>query len=270
LLLPFPSFGQISENTTVAHARYDSLVAKIQKRFSQGITFLSTFTWSRNEDNEWSSGSGNSLNGLGGAQTGGIQNIYNREAEWALSASDTPFRWTGTWTYQLPFGKGKPFLNTHRVLDWVAGGWSLNGTGVINSGNPLFIAQSNLNSGIGGTAQRPNATGVSACFSGSPESRLNSYVNPAAFSLAPAYTYGNVSRDISCRAPGQANWDASLFKDFKVKERFIAQFRAEALNVFNTPLFAAPLTTFGSKTFGQVTYQANVPRELQLGLRLAW
>jgi len=270
LLLPFPEYTTISENTTAAHARYDSLVAKVQKRFSKGITFLSTLTWSRNEDNEWGSGTGNALNGLGGAGTGGIQNIYNIAAEWALAAADTPIRWTGTWTYELPFGKGKAFLNNNKVLDWVVGGWSVNGTAVINTGFPLFVVQSNLNAGIGGTAQRPNATGVSACYSGSPESRLITYLNPAAFSQAPAYTFGNLARDIPCRSPGQANWDTSLFKNFSVRERFRAQFRAEALNTFNTPLFASPLTTFGQKTFGQVTYQANVPRELQLGLHFAW
>ncbi len=270
LLLPFPEYSTISENTTAAHARYDSMVAKIQKRLSKGITFLSTFTWSKNEDNEWGSGSGNALNGLGGAGTGGIQNIYNLNAEWGLAAVDTPVRWTGTWTYELPFGKGKPFLNSNKVLDWAVGGWSVNGTSVINTGFPLFVVQSNLNAGIGGTSQRPNATGVSACYSGNPESRLNGYLNPAAFSQAPAYTFGDVSRDISCRSPGQANWDTSVFKTFSIKERFNAQFRAEALNTFNTPLFAPPITTFGSKTFGQITYQANVPRELQLALRFAW
>ena len=270
LLLPFPEYSTISENTTIAHARYDSMVAKVQKRFSKGLQFLSTFTWSRNEDNEFGSGTANALNGLGGAGTGGIQNIYNLAAEWGLAAADTPIRWTGTWIYQLPFGKGKPYLNNSAVLDWLAGGWSIQGTGIINTGFPLFVTQANLNAGIGGTAQRPNATGVNACYSGNPESRRGSYLNPAAFSQAPAYTFGNVSRDIACRSPGMANWDTALFKDFVVKERFHAQFRAQAYNTFNTPLFASPITTFGQKNFGQVAYQANVPRELELGLHFAW
>ena len=276
LLLPFPEYTTISENTTVSHARYDSLVAKVQKRFSHGLTFLSTITWSRNEDNEWSAGSGNALNGLGGASGGGIQNIYNINAEWARSGLDTPLRWTGSWTYQLPFGHGKPFLNNNRILDYTVGGWSVNGTAVINTGFPLFIVQSNQNGNLfGGStsspiSQRPNATGVSPARSGSPESLINGYINPAAFTLAPADTFGNISRDIPYRSPGQANWDVSLFKDFKFKERFTAQFRAEALNAFNTPLFAPPPTTLGLKTFGVLNYQANIPRELQLGVRFAW
>jgi len=270
LLLPFPEYSTISENTTLAHARYDSLVVKVQKRFSKGLQFLSTLTWAKNEDNEFGAGTANALNGLGGAGTGGIQNIYNLGAEWALAAADTPLRFTGTWIYQFPFGKGKPYLHDSTLLNWIVGGWTIQGTGILQTGFPLFVTQSNLNAGIGGLNQRPNATGVDACYSGSPESRLLSYLNPAAFSAAPAYTFGNVSRDISCRSPGMANWDTGLFKDFSIKERFHAQFRAQAYNTFNTPLFATPITNFGSKTFGQVTYQANVPRELELGLHLAW
>jgi hypothetical protein len=166
LLLPFPEYSTISENLTSAHARYDSLAVKLQKRFSKGLTFLSTLTWSRNEDNEWNAGGGNALNGLGGAGTGGIQNIYNIGAEWGLSSVDTPIRFTGTWTYDLPFGKGKALLSGNRALNYVAGGWSVNGTAVVNTGFPLFVGQSNLNSGIGGASQRPNATGISACYSG--------------------------------------------------------------------------------------------------------
>jgi trimeric autotransporter adhesin len=269
-LLPFPEYSTISENLTFAHAQYDSMVVKVQKRLAAGLTFLSTLTWSKSEDNEFSSGSSNALNGLGGAGTGGVQNIYNLPAEWALAAADTPIRVTGTWSYELPFGKGKRLLSNNTVANWVVGGWSVHGTLIVNTGFPLFVIQSNNNAGIGGQNQRPNATGVNACYSGNPESRLNTYLNPAAFSQAPTYTYGNVSRDISCESPGQSNTDASLFKTFSFKERFRAQFRATALNAFNTPLFAPPITNIGLKTFGNVTYQANIPRVLELGLRLMW
>jgi hypothetical protein len=269
-LLPFPQYSTISENLTIAHARYNSLVGKVQKRLSGGLTMLTTITWAKSMDNAFSSGNSNSLNGLGGAGTGGIQNIYNLAAEWGLAATDTPVRITGSWSYDLPFGKGKRFLNGNPILNYIVGGWSTNGTAVINTGFPLFVTQTNLNAGIGGVNQRPNATGVNACYSGSPESRLGSYLNPAAFSAAGAYTYGNLSRDINCRAPGQANWDMSVFKTVRIRERYSAEFRAEALNAFNTPLFAPPITNVSLATFGRVTYQANIPRNLQLGLRFAW
>ena len=175
-----------------------------------------------------------------------------------------------TWSYQLPFGKGQRFLNNNKVANYALGGWTLQGTFIIANGFPMFINQTNLNAGIGGAGQRPNATGVNACESGSPESRINSYFNPAAFSLAPAYTFGNLGRDVPCQGPGQANTDASIFKTVTIKERFSAQFRAEALNLTNTPYFAAPYDQFGQSNFGHINYQANIPRILQLGLRFAW
>jgi trimeric autotransporter adhesin len=270
LLLPFPEYGTISENTALSHARYDSMVAKLQKRLSHGLTFLTTLTWSRNEDNEWASGNDNGLNGLGSAGTGGIQNIYNIGAEWALASSDTPVKYTASWTYQLPIGKGQPFLNNNKVLDYIAGGWSINGTAVISMGFPLYITQSNLNSGIGGLNQRPNATGISPAEPGGPEQKLNLYINPAAFTAAPADTYGNLSRNIPYLGPGMDNWDLSLFKTVSIKERVHAQFRAEALNAFNTPFFAPPYTNINQKTFGELNFQANLPRSGQLGLRISW
>ncbi|HEV3197048.1 MAG TPA: hypothetical protein VGZ73_04050, partial [Bryobacteraceae bacterium] len=153
------------------------------------------------------------------------------------------------------------------VLDYAAGGWSVNGLTIVQNGFPLFVYQTNQNSVIGTGEQRPNATGVSPVLSGGPEERLNQYINPSAFSLAPAFAFGNLSRNIGYRGPGQANFDLSLFKTFTVHERFKAEFRAEALNAFNTPLFANPNTLFGSSNFGKLVYQTNTPRELQLGLR---
>jgi hypothetical protein len=138
---------------------------------------------------------------------------------------------------------------------------------VYQTGFPLFIYQQNLNSNIGTGEQRPNATGISPSMPGSDTARLYNYINPAAFTQAPAFTFGNVSRSIGYRGPGMANWDTSLFKDFKVKEKFNGQFRMETLNTFNSPLFANPNTQFGNASFGKITYQANLPRQLQLGVR---
>jgi hypothetical protein len=111
----------------------------------------------------------------------------------------------------------------------------------------------NQNSIIGTGVQRPNATGVDPVTAGSLENRLNAYINPAAFSVAPAFTFGNLSRTIPMRGPGQGNWDLSLFKTVMVKERLALQFRAEALNAFNTPLFRNPSTALGSGAFGTIT-----------------
>ena len=269
LLLPFPEYSAITENTNVAHAQYDSLLMKAQKRLSQGLTFLFTFTWARNEDNAWGSAGSNYFNTFAGSTpASAVQNVYNLAAEYALASSDVPLRFTVGWTYQLPFGKGRPLLHNSRLLDYAVGGWSLNGLAIVQNGFPLFIYQTNQNSVIGTGEQRPNATGVSPVLSGSPQDRLSEYINPAAFSLAPAFTFGNVSRNIGYRGPGEANLDLSLFKAFSIVERFKAEFRLEALNACNTPLFSNPNTLFGSSNFGKLVYQTNTPRELQLGVRL--
>lgn len=80
-------------------------------------------------------------------------------------------------------------------------------------------------------------------------------------------TFGNVSHTIGMRGSGQVNWDVSVFKTFAIGEIFKAQFRAEALNFTNKPLFYGPNTQFGTSTFGRITSQANFSRMVQLGIR---
>jgi trimeric autotransporter adhesin len=265
LLLPYPTFSTINlQYNDSSHARYDSLVVKAQKRMSMGFTMLSTLTWSRNYDAS-SGGAGNFLN----AGNLGPQNPYDMASEYGLSNVDSPLRWSTGFTYELPFGKGKKMLGTSKALDYAVGGWSINAISVYQSGFPLQITQStNNNSVFGYASQRPSATGTSPVTSGSLESRLSNYINPAAFSTSPRGTFGNVARTLDMRGPGQANWDMSIFKSFSILEKFKGQFRAEALNAFNTPMFAVPNTSFGSSSFGRITSQVNFSRMMQLGIRL--
>ncbi len=201
----------------------------------------------------------------------GPQNVYNLPAEWAPSIVDGTHRFSLTGSYELPFGRNKRFLgNLNRATDLAVGGWVLNAVNVISSGFPVIIYQNqNNNSAYCFCAsQRPNATGASPATSGDFGQRLTNWINPAAFSAAPALTFGNVARTIPLHGPGLLNWDLSLFKNVTVYERFRAQFRLEALNAMNTPYFRSPNGAFGSGSFGQVTTQGNFPRFVQLGLRL--
>ncbi len=268
LLLPYPTYGSINASySSYNHARYDSMIIKAQKRFSQGLTFLSSLTFSRNLDAS-AGGPGNTLNG----GSAGPQNPYNTAAEYSLSNINTPWNWAMAVTYELPVGKGKPFLgSSNKMVDYALGGWSINTVSVMRTGFPLQITQSTNNNSIFGYAsQRPSATGTSPQTSGSLEDRLNNYINPAAFTTTPRGAFGNLSRTISERGPGQVNWDASVFKNFFLSERFKGQFRAEALNATNTPLFYGPNTSFGSGSFGKITSQANFARQLQLALRFSF
>jgi hypothetical protein len=267
LLRPFPAFGDINiRNSDQNKAQYDSFVFRAQKRLSRGLTFLNSYTWSKNLDRS-SGGAGSDIN----AGNKVPQNVYNLASEWGLSNVDATHRLSMGGSYDLPFGHGKQFLgNSGRAVDYAVGGWVLNVVSVISSGYPLQISQSSNNNSkyFGGGSQRPNATGVSPTTSGDIGQRIDNWINPAAFSTAPALTYGNVSRTISERGPGIFNWDISLFKNATIYENFKAQFRLEALNAFNTPLFRAPNVSYGSGSFGQVLSQGNFPRFVQLALRL--
>jgi hypothetical protein len=262
--LPYPQFGTISlQSSDRNHALYNSVYLKAQKRVGRSVNILTTYTWSRNEDA--SNAASNTFN----SQPSTSQDNYNRAAEWGLASIDTPSRWTTAVNYELPFGTGKKFLSRNKWLDIAVGGWAVNFQTTMQTGFPLAISQSNQNSALGTSVQRPNATGVSVSTDGSVEQRLNNYINSAAFSIAPQFTYGNVSRTITLRGPGMANTDFSMFKSYQM-EHFMAQFRAEVFNLTNTPQFYGPGTTFGSSTFGKITSQANFPRVFQLGVRLAF
>lgn len=270
LLEPFPQFTSVQlGNSNAGASRYYSFYFRAQRRYANGLNLLASYTWSRSMDNI------TGLSTAGASQVAAVsgpQNAFNLNGEFSLSTQDAPNRFTAAVSYELPFGHNKTFLSNNRVLDLAVGGWSVNAFGVIQSGYPLSITQANNNSIIGATYQRPNATGISPGTSGSTDQRINGWLNPAAFSLAPAYTFGNISRFIDVRGPSLFNFDLSVFKTFSIKERIKAQFRAEALNATNTVYFGNPNTSYSptSSTFGVITSQINNPRLIQLGARVTF
>ena len=229
---------------------------------------VGSFTWSRNMDSSFAT-----TNNVQSSGVAAPQNVYDLNAEYARAVNDTPFRFTAGVIYDLPVGRGERFSTGARWSDEILGHWQVNVIPTFQAGFPVAIRQSNNpNSGVvGNTVQRPNLVpGVALGTAGSLFSRLNGYINPAAFTTSSVLTFGNAPRTLSLRGPGQANWDISLFKNVLVRDRVNAQFRAETYNTFNTPWFAGPNTSFGSASFGQITAQANFPRYVQLGARISF
>jgi hypothetical protein len=175
-------------------------------------------------------------------------------------------------TYQIPVGKGQMFMkNGNAFMNMFLGGWSVQSQMLIHSGTPLSVSQTNANTGCNGCGQFPNATGVSAQTTGSVDSRITDWLNLAAFTAAPAYTFGNVAPRLNVYSPSLFNIDASLFKTVTFKEYYHVQFRAEALNLTNTVLFASPSTNISSPgTFGDITSQTNFPRLFQISVRITF
>src|SRR6185369_3231848 len=160
------------------------------------------------------------------------------------SLIDVPHRVNFTGTYQLPFGAGRKWLTEGGITSAILGGWSVTMAGRYQNGFPISISQSSNNSGLLGSGQRPNlVAGVDPTTPGSTEERLNSWINPAAFTSAPAFTLGNAPRTIpGLRTPGQVNTDLSVSKATKLAGTTVS-LRADVLNLFDNPLFLGPITT---------------------------
>jgi trimeric autotransporter adhesin len=238
---------------------------------TKDLSFLTSYTYAQMQDNVI--GQGNFYAGTSGF----APNIYNLAPEYGLASIDLTHRFLLSGSYELPFGKGKAFLNSNGVVDRIVGGWQLNVIGTVQSGYPLSITQATNNTNAYSSGQRPNLVAGANILNTnalqnalSPNAADGGYFNPAAFSAAAASTFGTLSRTLDVRGPGQKNWDISLLKDTTVFESFKVQFRLEAINAFNTPVFRAPNTTFGSASFGKITAQANFARVLQMSLRLMW
>jgi len=256
LLEPYPEYTSVSLLTNMGRATYYSFYGKGQWRAKYGLTLNATYTWSRN----MALTTPQNYDG----------NIVSQG--WARASTDTPNSYSMSVSYALPFGKGQMFMaNSNKAMDLLFGGWSVDGQQLIHSGTPLAITQTNANTGCNGCGQFATATGVSAQTNGSVDSRINDWVNLAAFTATPAYQFGNVSPRINVYSPPLFNIDASLHKMVTFKEYYHVQFRAEALNLTNTVLFASPTLNVSSPgTFGVITSQTNFPRLFQISVRITF
>jgi hypothetical protein len=185
---------------------------------------------------------------------------------------------------ELPFGSGRRWVNTRGVADWLLGGWTVSSVVNLQSGFPLNVQQaadSRLSLGGTSTANRPNlVSGAALATSGSFEDRLATadhptatWLNPAAFSLAVAGTFGDAPRTItSVRTAGQYNLDAVLMKNFRFGGSKVGQLKWEVLNVLNRPFVRTiqGANTVGSSNFGQTTIQAGFMRITQLMCRFSF
>ena len=255
LLRPFPQFTDIIPIYSVgASSFYHSLQISANKRYSKGLQMGLAYTFAKSLDDGLSH-----------------QDSYNIRADRALSDIDLRHRTTITGIWDIPIGRGRKLGNTwSRPLDLAIGGWQVNGIATFSTGTPLGISASN-NAGIFNQAIRANNNGRSGLLTGPVQDRLLQYFDKSVFSQPLAFTFGNMGPRLSdIRNDGIYNWDLSLFKQFRFMEGARVEFRAEALNAFNTPRFGSPNTSVTSSSFATITSQANAPRQIQLGLKLVF
>jgi hypothetical protein len=264
LLRGMPQFdGAGTSELGTGDSWYNSMQVKWEKRFSHGFQMLAHYTWSKFLD-DVSNGSSN-LDFLSNTNGRSLQNLWDYRQEKSLSSNDVAHRFVATGVYQVPFGKGRHWAsNVNGVVDGFVGGWELSGFYTIQSSQPLQVTQN------GGTlwngTQRPNLIGDPST-SGSVYDRMGQWFNVNAFSQPAADTYGSAPRFLNYRGPLLRTFDAALGKSFKITERQRIEFRCEASNVFNHPIFNPPATTYGASNFGQITSTKIGSRAIQLSLK---
>ena len=240
---------------------YHAMLAKVEKRFSNGFTLLTSYTFSKTIGDTC----GTAVQGnIGGC---GYQNILNMRPERSLDNQDIPHRFVTSALYDVPVGKGRAHLGTvHPVVDAVLGGWSLGSIVTWSSNVPVNVTvQGNPANSAGiNVVNRPNVVGPA--YSG--ERTLARDFNIAAFVPNAQFTYGNAGRNI-LRQRAHFNWDFSALKNFQLAERLRLQFRFEGFSFSNTPRFGGPGNVVGTPQFGVIT-SAATPRNLQFGLKLIW
>jgi len=265
LLRPYPQYNGVNAfRVPYGSSIYHGATFRADKRFSNGLSFLTGYTWNRLIDDV-----STTVGFLGQAST--RQNAYDLKAERAIGSQDIRHRLVSSFVYELPFGSGKRFgQHWNAAANRVLGGWQINGIVTFQSGLPLIVTQGQNNVGLFNPTQRPTWNGNDANLSGSTNDKLAKWFDTSAFAITPAFTWGNTPRVMpNLRADGVKNFDLSLFKNNSFDGgRFNAQFRAELFNAFNRVQFNPPATRVDSSDFGVVSSQANGPRQVQLSVKL--
>ncbi|PYV91032.1 MAG: hypothetical protein DMG05_08355 [Acidobacteria bacterium] len=276
-LKPFPQYSSITrpyENS--GNSTYNAFQLKVTKQFSQGLALLLSYTASKILTDTESQ--------LAVPFSTTAQDKFNRKAEKSISQNDYPHNLVLSYSYELPFGPGKKFLNQGGISGKLVGGWRFNAIQQYQSGAPLLVVVNNPLPGIGGNWLRPNLVPGAQKRSNVPASDFDPakdlYINAAAFSIPPPFTLGNGPRWYSdLRKFAYLNEDFSIIKRTSVTERINVEFRADFINAFNRVIFGSDTggNQFAAQsnanlsdpgTFGRVSSQTNLPRTIQFGLKI--
>ncbi|WP_446745026.1 carboxypeptidase regulatory-like domain-containing protein [Silvibacterium acidisoli] len=231
---PYPQFNSISGSTFNAESNYHALQAQVNKRLANGISFSMAYTWSKFLDDMDVS----PFNGEAGYIN--FQNFHSPSSNYAPSNFDIRNSLKSSVVYQLPFGKGRMYMNQNHYLDAVAGGWQVSAIVITQSGNPFTLVYDGPNNSYSQAGSwYPNLIG-----SPYPKKKtINEWYDPSAFSVAPNGTFGSFQRN-TLRAAGLIDTNMSLGKNFSLIEGVHLQIRADASNVFNHTNFDAPNGNF--------------------------
>jgi len=244
ILRPYPQFGNINGNDPNGYSWYHSMQVRVERRFNRGFTYQLSYTWSK------------SMEAVEYMNAGDFMPYE------VVSGGDRTHRFTSSGIWEIPFGKGRAFGSTwHPVANFAFGGWQLGGVYQRQSGAPLGFGNRIFNGDLGNILLPKDQRGVDQWFN----------VNAGFNRIAGQQLASNVRtfplRFSGIRGPNQDRWDFSLIKNFKIKERFNTQFRAETFNAWNHPNLSGPNTDPTNANFGVITGQ-DATRSWQFALQV--
>ena len=266
---PLPAFGQIDIKRSDGVTSFEGWQSSLQRRYHSGWLFSANYMW------------GHSLNdgAVGGGEADYPENVACRACEYSSSDQDVRHSFSTNAVYELPFGEGRKYLNRPGIVRAVLGGWETSLLATARTGLPVNVtvdrSASAVPDGNSSSPQRPNVvSGVPLTAPGG--STIGDWINAEAFSMPANGTFGNAGRNL-VRGPGLWQTDMSLGKKFRLSERFSAELRASAFNLFNRSQFGLPTADISSAAFGRITTTVNssvtgsgTPRQFQFMLRLAF
>jgi hypothetical protein len=267
---PYPQFGVVSWRGNDNNSTFHALQMNVQRTFQKGWLVAANYMWSHSIND----------GGIGGGEADTPQNVFCRACEKASSDYDVRQVFNLSAVYELPFGAGRTYLSAPGFARAVFGGWQLSGIATARTGLPVNVILNRPNSALPDQystgAERPNLVpGVPLVPPGGQTPQL--WINPAAFAVPAAGTYGNAGRSL-VRGPDLYQIDAALSKTARLSERVSLLFRAEAFNLFNRAQYGQPQANLSSPlSFGTITTPVNsgatgsgTPRQFQMAVRLSF
>jgi outer membrane receptor protein involved in Fe transport len=263
-------FSSTGEIAGIANSAYNAMEASLRKRFGHGLSFLLSYTWSKDIDDV----SSFNITGSAAKPVAGendlAQDPFNLAAERGLSLFDARNRFVGSYEWALPF-----WNHAQTWYQWGLGGWQLDGIATLMSGTPFTVFDSNDVAAQGSapeitgfSAQRPNLVGNPNSGPRTAGDWLNINAYQRLDPTANAGQFGTEGRNVNI-GPGYADWDFAALKNFKVTESTQFQLRAELFDVLNRTNFRLPDSDISSPTFNHIL-EADAPRQVQFALKFMY
>ena len=252
----YPYIAPTFYDRSIGKGDYNALQFLFDKRFSNGLAYQVSYTWSKMLDD--------GSDGWYGVEGWSVENPYSYQNNRSVAGYDLTHVLSVNVVYELPIGKGKPLATHNPVLDYIIGGWQVNTIAQAHSGLPYSITADGDIANTGNTGyERANVIGNPNLATPSAKE----WFNTAAFAVPATYTYGSSGRNI-LRGPAYWNMDASLFRKFPFTETKALEFRAEAFNMPNTVILGQPQSDISAANFGVITNTQNSSRIIQFGAKL--